>query len=117
VLEIDKEEVDEEIECSSLTLGVEVPGISLHAITGVRAKGFHMMKVFASVGDVVAIALLETSSSHNFIDVNVARRAGLRLRERANISVAVANGDRVASTGKAIGQTVHIGGEAFVLDM
>jgi hypothetical protein len=41
VLEIDDtddEEVEEEIECSAITLGEELPGISLHAITGVRAK-------------------------------------------------------------------------------
>jgi predicted aspartyl protease len=121
VLEVDDtdddEEVDEEIECSALTLGEELPGISLHAITGVRAKGFQTMKVFVSVGDAVAVALLDTGSSHNFIDIGMARRAGLRLRERRNFSVAVANGDRVTSKGKALAQTVHIGGEAFVLDL
>jgi hypothetical protein len=69
------------------------------------------MKVFVSVGDAVAVALLDTGSSHNFIDIGMARRAGLRLRERRNFSVAVANGDRVTSKGK------HIGGEAFVLDL
>jgi predicted aspartyl protease len=121
VLEVDDtdddEEADEEIECSALTLGEELPGISLHAITGVRAKGFQTMKVFVSVGDAVAVALLDTGSSHNFIDIGMARRAGLRLRERRNFSVAVANGDRVTSKGKALAQTVHIGGEAFVLDL
>jgi hypothetical protein len=74
------------------------------------------MKVFVSVGDAVAVALLDTGSSHNFIDIGMARRAGLRLRERRNFSVAVANGDRVTSKGKALAQTVHIGGEAFVGD-
>jgi predicted aspartyl protease len=75
------------------------------------------MKVFVSMGDAAAVALLDTGSSHNFIDVGVARRAGLRLRERRNIPVAVANGDRAASTGKALAQTVLIGGETFVLDL
>jgi hypothetical protein len=65
----------------------------------------------------VAVALLDTGSSHNFIDIGMARRAGLRLWERRNFSVVVANGDHVTSKGKALAQTVHIGGEAFVLDL
>jgi hypothetical protein len=75
------------------------------------------MKVFVSVGDAVAVALLDNGSSHNFIDIGMARCTGLRLRERRNFSVAVANGDCVTSKGKTPAQTVHIGGEAFVLDL
>jgi hypothetical protein len=37
--EDDDEEVDEEIECSALSGALDALGISLHAITGVRAKG------------------------------------------------------------------------------
>jgi predicted aspartyl protease len=72
-------------------------GISLHATTGVRVKGFHMMKVFVSIGDAVAVALLDSGSSHNFINGEMARRAGVHLRERTGLSVATANG----TTGKA----------------
>jgi hypothetical protein len=35
------------------------------------------MKVFVSVGDAMAVALLDTGSSHNFIDIGMAHRVGL----------------------------------------
>jgi hypothetical protein len=98
--EDDDEEVDEEIECSALSGALDALGISLHAITGVRAKGYQTMKVYVSVGDAVVVALLDSGSSHNFIDVDMARCAGVAIRPRAGLSVAVANGDMIMSPGK-----------------
>lgn len=60
----DDEEVDEEIECAALTVAHDAPAISLHAI---------------SLGDAVTVALLDSGSSHNFIDTAMAQRAGLQL--------------------------------------
>jgi hypothetical protein len=94
------------------------PEISLHAVTGVRARGFQTMKVYVSVGDAVAVALLHSGSSHNFIDISMAKHAGVKLRSSAKLSVAVANGDRISSPGRATAQQVHIGGgEAFDLNL
>jgi hypothetical protein len=45
------EEVDEEIECAALTGALDAPTISLHAVTGVRARGVQTMKVFVSISD------------------------------------------------------------------
>lgn len=95
---------DEEIECAALTGILIVPGISLHAITGVRARGIQTMKVYA-----VAIAHLDSGSSQNFIDIDMAR-AGVTLQPSAHLSVAVANSDRVSSPGKIAAQIVYIGG-------
>jgi hypothetical protein len=111
------EEVDEEIECSALSGALDAPGISLHAITGARAKGYQTMKVYVSVGDAVAVALLDSGSSHNFIDVDMARRAGVVIRPEAGLSVAVANGDRIMSPGKIRAQAIYIGGEVFHIDI
>jgi hypothetical protein len=108
--------VDEEIECAALS-GALVPGVSLHAVTGVRAKGIQTMKVFVSIGGAVAVALLDSGSSHNFIDVDMARRAGVPLQPGTGLSVTVANGDRIPSLGSATEQVVHIGGEAFHVDV
>ena len=63
------------------------------------------------------VSLLVSSSSHNFLDVEMARRAGVQLQLCPNLSVTVANGDRVASPGKAPAQQVNIGGEAFNIDL
>jgi hypothetical protein len=58
------------------------------------------MKVYVSVGDAVVVALLDSGSSHNFIDVDMARCAGVEIRPRAGLSVAVANGDMIMSPRK-----------------
>jgi hypothetical protein len=52
------EAVEEEIECAAISAAEPTPSISLHAITGVRGKGFQPMKVLVSIGDAVAVALL-----------------------------------------------------------
>jgi hypothetical protein len=51
-----------------------------------------------------------------FDDVNMAQRTGVRLLPCPNFSVTVANGDQVASPGKALAQSVNIGNEAFDID-
>jgi hypothetical protein len=112
-----EEEIDEEIECAALSGSHAAPGISLHAVMGVRARGFQTMKVYVAVGDVIAVALLDSVSSHNFIDVDMVRRADVQLESSTGISVAVANGDRLASPSKTTAQSVQIRGEAFDLDL
>ena len=47
----------------------------------------------------------------------MAQRAGVQLQPCSNLSVTVANGDRVASPGKAPAQHVNIGREAFNIDL
>jgi len=69
------------------------------------------------VSDAVAVALLDSGSSHNYIDVQMAQRAGVRLTAHTGLSVAVANGDRIVSPGCALAQNVRIGGEAFDIDL
>jgi hypothetical protein len=115
----DEEAVDEEIECSALTATYDSPGISLHAITvtGVRVQGVQTVKLFVSVGDVVAVALLDSGSSHNFIDVDMACRAGITLSKCTGLYVVVANDERIPSPSSAMNQHICIGGEAFVIDL
>ena len=95
----------------------DTPGISLHAISGVRARGCQTIKVHVSIGNTTGIALLDSGSSHNFIDVDMAWRAGVPLQPCPHLAVTVANGDRVASPGKALHQPVGISGEAFDIDL
>jgi hypothetical protein len=55
----------------------DTPSISLHTVTGVRTRGYQTMKVYVTIGDAIAIALLDSGSTHNFIDVDMVRRAGV----------------------------------------
>jgi hypothetical protein len=93
------------------------PGISLHAIMGVRARGCQTMKMFVSITDTIGVALLYSNSSHNFININMAQRAGVRLQPCPSLFITVMNGDLVASLGKTPAQTVSIGSEAFRLNL
>jgi hypothetical protein len=111
------EEVDEDIECAALSGALEVSGVSLHTVTGVRAKGVQTMKIFVSIGGAVAVTLLDSGSSHNFIDIDMAQRVGIPLQPSNGLSVAVANGDQIPSPGRATEQVVHIGGEASSVDV
>ena len=74
------------------------------------------MKVRVSIAGISGIALLDSGSSHNFIDTALAQRAGIRLQPCPYLTVTVANGDRVASPGKAP-QNVSIDGKAFGVDL
>jgi hypothetical protein len=47
----------------------------------------------------------------------MAHRAGISMHAHSGVSVAAANGERVQSSGRAMDQKVHIGGEAFDIDL
>jgi hypothetical protein len=62
------------------------------------------------------VALLNTRSTHNFIDTDVATRAGLALLGSTGLRVAVANDDRVTSPSCRRDLSVSIGNEQFIID-
>ncbi|WVZ63767.1 LOW QUALITY PROTEIN: hypothetical protein U9M48_013374 [Paspalum notatum var. saurae] len=93
------------------------PGISLHALTGVRALCNTTFKVRATVGTTTVTALLDSSSTHNFIDTSLAGKACIPLQARHGLSVAVANGDRIDAMGVCRNQCIDVAGEAFYIDL
>lgn len=60
--------------------------------------------------------LIDSSSTHNFIVEETASRLGLTPTASQGISVAVANGDQVSSTGVCAAVPIRIGDEDFQLD-
>nr|GMC74159.1 uncharacterized protein LOC109155092 [Ipomoea batatas] len=73
------------------------PEISLHAITGVNHS--HMMKIRLLVAGTQITALVDTGSTHNFINATTATRLHLPITGRTGLQVAVANGERLPSLG------------------
>jgi len=71
--------------------------ISLVAITGIRANA--TLQLVAHVRDAPATALVDSSLTHSFIDESLAHRLGLIPDPRPGLSIGVANGDRVSSSG------------------
>jgi hypothetical protein len=93
----------------------EDPLISLNAITGLSSTD--TMQLDARVEDDTLGALIDSGSTHSFISTAAMSRVHLDPLPRPDLSVKVANGDRVATT--SICRTVHvfIDAEEFVIDL
>lgn len=94
---------------------IEQAEISLHALTGIRAS--HTMQLQVQVAGQTLLALVDSGSTHNFIAEGTARRLGLPLALHKDLSVAVANGDRVKCVGCCNNVTLSINEEAFGIDL
>jgi predicted aspartyl protease len=66
--------------------------VSLYAIAGIRTRDTIVIPVF--INGQRLEALVDTGSSHTFVDTAVARHIKLE-SELANLRVTVANGDKV----------------------
>jgi len=89
--------------------------ISLAAITGIQTSA--TLHLTARVCDTPATALVDSGSTHSFIDEALAQRLGLTPVPRPGLSVGVANGDRVASAGLCKAVHLVIGKEEFTVDL
>ena len=86
---------DKEQEGSNEDEGVEEdanPQISVHAINGLRAKGYSNMRVTVFVKRKPLHILIDSGSTHNFLDVEVAKKLGCKLEKVGPMRVDVANG-------------------------
>jgi hypothetical protein len=85
------------------------PMISIHALTGIQPRTSKTMQVQVFVGT----TLLNSGSTHNFIDVAAAEGTGIMFQGGAGLRVAVANDDRLSSPGCCSDLAIDIGGEPF----
>lgn len=90
------------------------PLISLHAIAGIFTN--ETMKVYVNIGEHQLVALLDSGSTTNFINMAAAHQIGLHFHDSPGASVIVANGDRVACRGQTRNVPARIGEEFFGLD-
>ena len=90
--------VDEVIEVETCE---ERPNISLHAITGsVTSRSVRTMRVKGSLHNQDIVVLIDSGSTHNFVDPAIVKSAHLPIDPRHKLSVAVANGERNLSEGE-----------------
>jgi hypothetical protein len=92
------------------------PTISLHALTEVQPRAGRTMQLRVAINGAHFLALLDSGSTHNFLDTEAAARAGVDLHGRTGLRVAVANSDHVTSLGCCRGLKIGIEGEPFVID-
>jgi hypothetical protein len=91
------------------------PTISLHALIGIQPRTSRTMQVVVNVGGIALRALLDSGSTHNFVDLGAAARAGIPLADGSGLRVAVANGDRLTSPGCCADLNIAIAGEHFTI--
>jgi hypothetical protein len=92
------------------------PTISISALTGIHPRKGRTMQVFVTIYGTVLRALLDSGSTHNFMDSEAATRVGIVFSGHVGLSVAVANGDRVARTGSCTNLKIFIASDAFTID-
>ena len=73
------------------------PQVSLYAIAGIRTENAMLLPV--SVHGHRLVALLDSGSTHNFINADLLRRLHLSTAPHPNMRVLVANSDRVPCEG------------------
>ncbi|KAK8918580.1 hypothetical protein KSP39_PZI021790 [Platanthera zijinensis] len=92
-----------------------VPQVSFHALTGLTH--FHTMRVIASYQGKPISILIDSGSTHNFIDVNAASRLQCKLTPIPMFNVAIANGRTIASAHKVEEFQWRMQGVCFASEM
>jgi hypothetical protein len=87
--------------------------ISLHALTGIHPRSDKTMQLVVVVNGIQLRALLDSGSTHNFIDLVAANRAVVLFQECAGLRIAVANGDRLTSPDMCQGLHLDVAGEVL----
>jgi hypothetical protein len=111
IVEEPPESDDEEPEADS---AANNPSISLAAIASIRTED--TMQVYVQIGNEQCLALLDSSSTHNFVSRAAAYRADLHFEPCPGTGVMVANGDRVECRGLAHDVGIRIADEVFSVD-
>ena len=87
--------------------------VSLHAVAGIRPA--NSMLVPVTIKGERFLALLDTGSTHNFLQGAAMRRLGLSPSGGEDLRVTVANGDRLACAGIARAVPIRIADEDFII--
>ncbi|KAK8282543.1 hypothetical protein V6Z12_D08G034600 [Gossypium hirsutum] len=111
-------EADEFQECSEKLeeIGTEEeslksPIISLHALNGLQ--GHNTMRVAARVGSCVVVILVDSGSTHNFIDARLVNRLSLPVIHQEKLKVSVANGSHLFTIGLCQGVVWEVQSHKF----
>jgi hypothetical protein len=92
----------------------EKPEISLHAITG--SNHSNTMRLIGWIGSHKIIVLVDSGSTHNFLDSSVGKKLKVSISREQRIKVKVANGDEVVSEGKCMQIEVQLQKFYFTTD-
>lgn len=93
---------------------IEIPEISLHAISGIPTS--QKMRIPCVIKETRVVLLADTGSTHNFLSTKLAAQLGLEPNKHTAVEVMVANGERLSSKGKCSAVPVWLEGTLFTLE-
>lgn len=88
--------------------------ISLHALTG--STGCSTMRAFAQIKNAALSVLIDSGSTHNFINPRAARTCGLSVQPHSGLQVMVADGEFLPTKGACLQVPVLLQGFDFSTD-
>ncbi|XP_059449450.1 uncharacterized protein LOC132180588 [Corylus avellana] len=111
-LELEKEDLME------VSYAEENPEISLHAIIGSQHP--KTMRLVGWIGNLKIMILVDSGSTHNFVDSSVCKKVRMSIYSEQRIKVKLANGEEVLSEGKCTNLKIQLKefsflAEAFVI--
>lgn len=90
------------------------PEVSLHSISGTVTP--QIMRVKGSIGRHIVMVLIDSGSTHNFVDPGTTKRVGMIIQLEGTLEVMVANGERLISAGCCKKVTIVIQGISISID-
>ena len=96
-------------------LPISDPYLSLHALEG--TFNFRTMRIRGSVGKRMLCVLIDTGSTHNFINSAMASKLGCVMEAIPELKVSAANGEELRCSAVCKGFTWCMQGQTFVADV
>lgn len=90
------------------------PNISLHAITSLVTS--KTMRIKGRLNNQELVILINSGSTHNFVDPVVVRRAQILINPRHKLTMTLANGEKVRSEGGLFNLKVKLQDHRFNID-
>jgi hypothetical protein len=92
------------------------PTISIHALTGIQSCHNRTMQLQVVVNDAYVLTLLDSGSTHNFINTKTTTRLGIVFTRHGGLRITVANGNWLTGPGCCRAMSFMVDDEAFNID-
>lgn len=89
--------------------------ISINALTG--SVSYRTMRIQGNVKKKLIIILIDSGSTHNFLNLDVVKRVGVNITETDPLPVSIADGTKLISTAVCLGFKWEMQGTIFQADM
>jgi len=113
--EADKGQILQELPEDSSVFCEEVPHISMNALTGFNT--YHTMKIVSTFMQHPLHILIDSGSTHNFLDLATAKKIGCSMKSTVPLQISVANGSKLTSSAICPGFQWLINGHEFQTDV